>query len=164
MDRVPYRRVSPPRHGPTHERDDYSHSENDGHISHGETLIMQCIICGIIMVFVLIASLVDIAPAITLRNGISQVLTGAETLDELITDVRRIGSDLLGWDIADDATAPNEFYSPSEYFPDEPPATNIESTVFPIMDHEYENETPAADEQASNPTVPEPLVTPGLWD
>ena len=161
MDRVPYRRVTPPRHGavPAPEQNGY-----DGPIiSHGETLIMQCIISGIIMVFVLIAGMTDAAPAAALRNGINRVLTGAETLDELITDVRRFGSDWLGWEPVEEITAPDEFYAPADYWPAEPPATNFESAVIPTMDYNI-NETPAADEQASNPAVPEPPVTPGLWD
>ena len=170
MDRVPYRRVSPPRNGTAASRE-YDHHENENAISPGETLIMQCIICGIIMVFVLIAGLTDIAPAVAIRGGISQVLTGAETLDELMTDVRRFGAEWFGWEPVEDDAAPGQYYAPAEYF--DPPATNFESAILPtdyeyITDREYIdeyiNETPAADQQVSNPAVPEPPVTPGLWD
>ena len=81
MNRTPYRRRTPPRNGA---EDGYRHehaSEGSESISAGETLIMQCIICGIIMIFVLIAGMTDIAPAAALRGGIQQILSGAETLD-----------------------------------------------------------------------------------
>ena len=151
MERTPYRRITPSRHsGGTHERE---HDTGRGEtVSNGETLIMQCIICGIIMVFVLIASMTDIAPAATLRSGITQVLSGAETLDELITDIRQFGSDWLDLDIAPPTTViPDEFNIPAINFP------YYENT---ITDHL----PPAADNQVSNLTVPEPPVTPGLWD
>ena len=160
MDRVPYRRITPPRHEGAASRNEYDNNA----ISHSETLIMQCIICGIIMVFVLLASMTDIAPAAALRRGINQVLTGAETLDELITDVRRFGSDWLGWEPVEETATPEEYYPPAEYRPSEPPATNFESAVLPTADYDYINENTAADKQVSNPAVPEPPVTPGLWD
>ena len=164
MDRVPYRRVTPSRHGAAAPQSEYDTHENENPISHGETLIMQCIICGIIMVFVLIAGLTDIAPAAAIRGGITQVLTGAETLDELVTDVRRFGSEWFGWEPVEDTPAPREYYSPAEYWPYESPASHFENTVLPTADPEYINETPAADDQVSNLAVPEPPVTPGLWD
>jgi len=105
------------------------------------------------MVVVLIASMVDIAPAVRLKYGIRQVLSGAETLDELITEVRQFGSVWLDMDFVpqDTTVTPEEF-------------------SFPVTGDPYEyNEEiytgpPAADDQVSNLAVPEPPVTPGLWD
>jgi len=179
VDRVPYRRVTPSRHecgaSPQEERVRHKDSdENESIISHGETLIMQCILCGIIMVFVLVASMTNIAPALALRGGIRQVLSGAETLDELITEVRQFGADWFGWD-----TPSTYDTSPSHELYEEGPIHNYQNhnyTTYPNQDlndyfdagpliHEMDNydETRLADD-SSNPTVPEPTVTPGLWD
>ena len=162
MNRTPYRRVTPARHsGGSHQHD----NEAEMAVSRGETLIMQCIICGIIMVFVLIASMTDIAPAATLRSGFTQVLSGAETLDELITDIRQFGNRL---DL--DFVPPQIFTpDPTTNDPYEPAGLNPEQTHLPYTYYENTNPShlspsPAADNQVSNPTVPEPPVTPGLWD
>jgi len=125
---------------------------------------MQCIISGIMMVFVLIASMTDIAPAVTIRNGITQVLTGAQTLDELIADIRQFGADWLDIGIVP-SESPNELYIPQTSFPDTPPSFYPEQTNLPHSYYEDPyNLPPAADNQASNLTVPEPPDTPGLWD
>ena len=157
MDRVPYRRVLPSRNSAMYaDRHDHSgvFDYDTGHqeetISRGETLILQCIICSVMMVIVLLVGITDIAPAVAVRNSINQVLTGAETLDELMTEVRQFGADWLGWEPVE---------SPNAY--------DVQETVyFPIDEYEdeYNYDYPAADEQVSNHTVPEPLVTPGLWD
>jgi len=156
---------------------------------------MQCIISGIIMVFVLVAAMTNIAPAVALRGGISQVLSGAETLDELITDVRRFGAEWFGWEEVAPREPALEFTIPSHDFNN---SIEAESTVHdfdgnpgsqgdlydsysshdsysdtsnPMQGHHdysdydnsgiYSNEPPTAGEE-SNPTVPEPTVTPGL--
>jgi len=162
MNRTPYRRVTPPRSrhsGYEHEQYD---SETGDTVSHAETLIMQCIICGIIMVFVLIASLTDIAPARGLQDGMRRVLSGPQTLDELIADVRQFGEN---WLETETSIAPDEFF-PTTGFPDEMPEIGLEQTAFPYTYYENidQNLPPAADDQVSNQTVPEPPVTPGLWD
>ena len=134
MDRVPYRRVTPRR-----SVTDYSHNEHTedtGEISRIEGLILQCIISGAIMVLVLIAGTLEAAPAIALRGGLRQVLTGAETLDELVADVRQLGADWFGRE-------------------------TIETVE---TDEEPEQYQPPTAEEVSNPTVPEPAVIPGLWD
>jgi len=158
MNRAPYRRVTPPRHsaGEYHREDEYN---NETAISHAETLIMQCIICGVIMVFVLIASMTNIGPAAGARDGIRQVLSGPVTLDELITEVRQFGMNWLELQPVETITNPEEFYFPTISSPDETPDFSLEQTS-----HEYTDYPPAADYPESNQTVPEPLVTPGLWD
>jgi len=167
MNRTPYRRVTPSRRGGGDTRHEYEDEKSET-ISRGETLIMQCIISGVLMVLVLIASMADIAPAHTVRNGISQVLSGAETLDELIADIRQFGADWLDLGIAPiETAAPEEFYIPSTGFPDMPPPLNPEQTNLPYTYYENpytDHLPPAAEDQASNLTVPEPPVTPGLWD
>ena len=93
MERVPYRRVSPSRHErETYGRARYERQEPDGVVTPGETVIMQCIVCGILIVAVLIITMVDIAQP--LRDGLRQALHGAHTVDELITGVRNIGDEL----------------------------------------------------------------------
>ena len=164
MNRTPYRRITPRGHRGGGEYPHEHDTNRDDTVSSGETLIMQCIISGIIMVFVLIASMTDIAPAATLRRGITQVLSGAETLDELIADVRQFGTDWLDFEFRPPVTTtPDEFYIPTTGFPDEP--FSLEQTARPYTYYENTNHlSPAADDQVSNHTVPEPPVTPGLWD
>ena len=164
MNRTPYRRIMPSRRDGAGYPSGLS-AGGDETISRGEALIFQCIICGIIMVFVLIAGMTEITPAVRLREGMRQVLSGAHTLDELVMEVRQFGHQWLDW-----APPPQTMSSPSEIFIPEDaipaPAYNLEQTAFPPgSENTYtEHLPPAADEQASNLTVPEPPVTPGLWD
>jgi len=132
---------------------------------------MQCILCGIILVFVLIVSMTNIAPALAVRGGIRQVLSGAETLDELVTDVRRFGAEWFGWDAPEepylDLTPGYDFYENlTPYDNEETLIPTQETDIFNEVEslvQENNNETRLADDP-SNPTVPEPTVTPGLWD
>ena len=175
MDRVPYRRITPSRFERNSTSAQEEHisrndpAENEAVISHGETLIMQCILCGIILVFVLVASMTNIAPAVALRGGIRQVLSGAETLDELVTDVRRLGSEWFGWD--EPETAPSH-----ELYEEQPlqeynnhdyqlyPTYDINDYTEPLFNDLYNHDETRLADDSSNPTVPEPTVTPGLWD
>ena len=140
MDRVPYRRVTRRDNTDTGYK---PHTEDASDISRIEGLILQCIISGIILVFVLIASTLDIAPTIALRDGLQQLLTGAETLDELVAEARQLGTDWFGWEPVETA----EIFT--DYF---------------FIDEEPEIYQPPTAEEVSNPTVPEPAVIPGLWD
>jgi len=113
----------------------------------------------------------NIAPAVALRGGIRQVLSGAETLDELITDVRRFGAEWFGWEAPPTNDAAQDLYeeSPTRYFYNNDymssPIQDINdyTDTGPLIQDLYNNETRLADDP-SNPTVPEPTVTPGLWD
>jgi len=100
---------------------EYQRHENSNHqeesISHGETLIMQCIICAVILVFVLIATMTNIGPAATIRGGLKQVLTGAETLGELTHEVRQLGTEWFGWELTDDTYIPDDLYIPAWEYP-----------------------------------------------
>ena len=172
MDRVHYRRVSPPRNQKTgqntrsyersydrnYERSSYNNHDT-GHITVGETIIMQCVISGVLMVVVLLAAMLDIAPAITLRSGLRQVLVGATTVNELVTEVRYFGEEWLGWEIAAPPapSVPLETENPQNYNP-----IYIHNDAYipyiPIL------QTPTANYEPSNPQIPGPSVVPGLWD
>jgi len=158
VERVPYRRVTPSRQGSA--PDEYSHSENsEDSMSRGETLIIQCIISGIIMVFVLVATMTNIPPAAVAKEGISQVLSGAETLDELIVEVRNFGAEWFGWE--EPAVEPTlDFTIPTHDFNDYADIEHTGHEFYDDTEPEYIEETPA--DEASNQTVPEPAVTPGL--
>jgi murein DD-endopeptidase MepM/ murein hydrolase activator NlpD len=80
-----------------------------------ENVIMQCIVCGILIVAVLLISMMDSAPTAALRYGLRQVLSGAETVSELITEVRYHGGEFIGWGPTE--TEPPSF--PQEIFPQE---------------------------------------------
>jgi len=171
MDRVPYRRISPPRH----ERESYSNSyeqeANEAASSHGETIIMQCIISAVILVVVLFAGMMDIPPAQALRGGIQQVLTGAENLDELITDVTELGREWLGFEVDTPFQLPTletENYPHIHYDIDTmPDGHQSHDEIVPIINgYEYEPSiyTYEPADESSNHTVPEPPDTPGLWD
>jgi len=135
-------------------------------IPYGETLILQCIISGVIFVFVLIASMTNLPPAATLQEGVTQVLTGAETLDELVSEVRQLGTEWFGLEPATtyppllDDTIPTQDYDDYlvDYSETEYPSNSNDSTELT-----YYYEEPTADE-LSNYTVPESSGTPGLWD
>ena len=152
MDRVPYRRIMPSRRDGT--RNNYAqHDQNE--ITPGETVIMQCIISGILMVAVLIICLVEIAPATSLREGLRQALSGANTVEELLADVRNFGEEWLDW-TAQPAPVLTEF--PTSYYYENPPVL-----LPPATSPEYYYPLTAAPE-SSNPQSPGPSVVPGLWD
>ena len=159
MDRVHYRRTTPSRYGNERsgERNGngyYNHHNNET-ITKGETIIMQCIVSGVILVAVLLIGLLDTAPTATLRNGIRDALTGATTVNELTTDIRIFGEEWLGW----------EAVTPAPYIPiiPLPEATYIPAT--PITIEEMLELPPlTAYDEVSNPQIPGPSATPGLWD
>ena len=163
MDRVPYRRVTPSRNGSPGEYTSHHEAvEREEAISRGETLIMQCIFSGILLVVVLVASMTSIGPAVALRGGIRQVLTGAETFEELIADVRSFGAEWFGWE---EVSAPPiiDFTYPAQEHYDYPTWEHEYSELEPLAGEVHNEETTMADD-VSNPTVPEPSGTPGLWD
>lgn len=165
MDRVPYRRVTPSRNESTDNNSNHSIEieDNEAAITRGEAIIMQCIIATVIFVIVLVASFTNITPAIAIRNGVQQVLSGAETLDELMLDIRRLGSEWFGWDAPDQPVLEDNFI-PTENFREDW-HNDIEQTVYPIPEEEDpEPEEDRQADEASNHTVPESSVTPGLWD
>ena len=145
MNRVPYRRITGggySRNGTTYR----SHQKQPEAITPAETIILQSIISGIILVAVLLVGLVDSAPTMTLREGIRQTLVGANTINELTTDVRNFGETFLGWE----STTTVEF-----------PIILLPEMPFPTMQIE---QPLTANEEPLNPQIPGPSATPGLWD
>ena len=140
MDRVPYRRVSPPRSGPA--RTD-RHRETK--TTFGETVIVQAIISGLLLAVVLVICLVDIGPLVTLRGRLGQVLDGATTVEEFNADIRRMRENWL------DTPQPA------------PPAQiELPEIVPPFSYIPYIPLT--ANEEPINPQIPGPSMGPGLWD
>jgi len=151
MERVPYRRVMPSRNQETYGRTRYGRNERqepDGVVTPGETVIMQCIVCGVLIVAVLIITMVDIAQP--LREGLRQALAGAYTVDELVTGVRNFG---------------DEFIVPT-FAPDEAPTT-FEFPPIPLIPNatspEYYYPLTSVPE-LSKPQSPGTSAAPGLWD
>ena len=116
MDRVPYRRVS--------QKNYQKNCQEEPNLA--ETLIIQCIISGILLAVILLIGLVDLQPTETLRYGVKEILSGATTFEELSYEVRTLSETWLGQE------------SPT-------PLTAVEG-------------------EPSNPYIPGPSVTPGLWD
>ena len=87
MNRVPYRRITPSSRTNTYERHSHSrhghHTSQETTVTSGETIIVQCIISGILLVAVLLIGLLDIAPTTILRDGINDILNGPTTVAEL---------------------------------------------------------------------------------
>jgi len=149
MDRVPYRRVTPPRNGAVANVRTIAHGSNretSDVITTGETIVVQFIISGVLMLAVLLICLVDVAPMVTLRGGLRQVLAGATTVDEIITDMRQLGLFLQEPPAEEQQPLPlQHIYTPQLQPPPTTPLT-------------------AYEEEASNPQSPGSSATPGLWE
>ena len=160
MDRVPYRRIKPPRDSGASQRFAKPRFENEK-ISFGETIVVQFIISGILMVAVLLICLVDIGPLTSLRGGLRQVLAGATTVGEFTAEVRHFGQEWLNFEsepIAERLGLP-VFYIPELSFID--PQDNSPA----IYEESFNLQCPpTAYYEHSNPQIPGPLVSPGLWD
>lgn len=196
MDRAPYRRVTPPRRN----RETYSHRTSrytphsppdDRAVTRGETLLAQTIISGILMLVVLMICVVDIAPLVSMRAGLRQVLAGATNVEEVVADVRRFNQDWLAGDTEEyqpalsipvnppilDRPPPNSNsplsnpqFSPDSNSPLLNPQPSPESNL-PLhiqsepTFHIYQEDHPlTAEEAPSNPQIPGPSTVPGLWD
>ncbi|MCL2372180.1 MAG: hypothetical protein FWC78_02115 [Defluviitaleaceae bacterium] len=144
MDRVPYRRVTV-----AGEFGRGRKVEEAAGVSGGETVIVQCIFSAVLLVFVLLVGLVDLPPAAALRNGINEVLVGANTPGELASELRRLTGQLPGGQ-------PQPLLQPdADIF--------VPPTQAPVFQFEI---APAvtAYEEASNPQIPGPSPVPELWD
>lgn len=104
MNRAPYRIVTPPRNNAPNIRPRQATSAETIVISKGETLIVQAIISGVLLLAVLLVSMIDIAPLSTVRNGLGNAFAGATTWEELVTDVREFGAHWLNIDAANEGT------------------------------------------------------------
>ena len=155
MDRVPYRRITPPRDGVPHK-----HSRRQSEtITVGETILGQSIISGLLLVVVLLICLIDIAPMVSLRQGLRQVLAGATTLEELTAEAQQFR---LDWQ--------NRNYAhPAEELPEVPfPALPLGIQNPPVEAAENPSPPlytlPLTAEEPLNPQIPGPSAVPGLWD
>ena len=147
MDRVHYRRVAPSRLNG--EKSVESTRTKNEEPTSGENIILQSIVSGILIVFVLLITMMNTAPTSALRVALRDALSGAETAGELITEVRFLSEEYFGW-------GPSLETEP-ESFPFGQP---INQPHFPSLTEEI---TTAADE-VSNPQIPGSLVVPELWD
>ena len=103
MTRVPYRRYREPGQRETSRAAGYRESqyhadhedENDGAL--GQTLILQGIISGIILVAVMLVSIITLPILEPAQHTLAQTLSGPTTPAELIDDARQFGVDTLGW-------------------------------------------------------------------
>jgi len=163
MDRVPYRRVTPPRNNDAKTNDSIyvsrrqtqPHCEND-QISRVENMTIQLIISGVLMLVVLVISLVDIGPLASLRTGLRQVLSGATTFNEFTTEVRHFGQERLNFGGGTITQTPEHVPTiPAFYFPQHPPTLQEETINIDLLPTAYD---------LPNPQIPGPLVVPGLWD
>ena len=117
MNRVHYRRITPPRSGeaaifrgqaahnrPSRDtrsiaRANANESEEPGAL--GQTLILQGLISGIILVCVMVICFIEIPPTTALRGHVRQSLAGATTVGEVAQHARQWGADRLGWEWSD---------------------------------------------------------------
>ena len=163
MDRVPYRRITPPRDSKISSNEGtyrqgldvnklVSNPDNEK-ITPGETLLVQLIISGVLMLAVLLVCLINIGPLVSLRSGLRQVLTGATTIEEFATEVRHFSQEWLN---VEPTPITEEPETPIFYFP-ELPLVNPQG-ISPVQN------PPTAYEETLNPQLPGPLVSPGLWD
>jgi len=89
MERVPYRRYREA------ELELEPIDENEGLL--GQTLILQGIISGIILVVVTLVSIVSLTFLEPVQTTLAETLSGPTTPAELINEARQFGVDTLGW-------------------------------------------------------------------
>ena len=87
MPRVPYRRISPRHDTPHHEPG-----------APGETLILQSVLSGVILVVVMVITLVSVPQTAALRDGFGLALSGPTTLGEVVYATRQQAATLTGWE------------------------------------------------------------------
>lgn len=139
MNRVPYRRVTPPRSGGTSRIDFDKPQEHKTSIY--ETVIVQAIISGLLLAVVLVICLVDIGPLVSLRGRLGQALDGATTVEEFAADIRQLRETWL--------------YTTQPQTPEEPPPPPmLYSPTIPLTVYD----------EPINPQIPGPSMGPGLWD
>jgi len=122
-----------------------------------ENIILQCIISGILIVFVLLISISNTAPASTLRGALNNALSGAETVGELISEVRFISEEYFGW-------GPTPETEPDSFLPIDRTGQSVAPTEITLTEITPTAITPTAASEVLNPQIPEPLAVPELWD
>ena len=90
MERVPYRRYRDAR------QEMQEPDENAGAL--GETLILQGIISGLILVAVMLVSILTLSFMEPVQATLEQTLTGPTTPAELLHEARQFGIETLGWE------------------------------------------------------------------
>ena len=131
MERAHYRRVTPPRFSrqktkstpPPQEREQYDDFPETSHF--GETFIIQSIISGIILIFVLGIGFLNTPITLALRNGLDHALAGHVTVEELVDRARYFGENWLGRTPTPPAQTPARTEEATE------PATDGETNPFP---------------------------------
>jgi hypothetical protein len=136
VDRVHYRRVTPSKL-----RNEKTEPADPSRV---ETIILQSITSGILLIFILIISVLNIAPTENLRYGLREILSGATTPQELFLEVKNFGEEILERDFLERSL----------------PEQSLPERDLPIQS----TEPPTANHESSNPQIPGPLVTPELWD
>ena len=135
--------------------------ETEKTLTSGENIIIQCIASGVIIILVLLISLVDIPPALTIQRGIRFALTGANTPSELINNIQEFRENWLNWEGIQFTPVPGypalepPLY-PYPIYPNAQPNINNSDNI------EYYSMT--AEGEESNPQIPEPSVVLELWD
>jgi len=105
------------------------------------------------MAVVLVICLVDIAPLVSLRGRLGQVLDGATTVEEFAADIRQFRDNWLDTPQVEQIEPTEQIEQPE---PEEPPAPPpmLYSPTIPLT----------VQEEPINPQIPGPSMGPGLWD
>jgi len=117
------------------------------------------------MLVVLMICVVDIAPLVSMRDGLRQVLSGATNVEEFVEDVRRFNQDWLTGN-----TPAAEEYHPALSIPANPPILDpapegsLHIQPEPIFIPHIHQNSLTAEDAPSNPQIPGPSTVPGLWD
>jgi hypothetical protein len=99
MERVPYRRYRESKE-PSYEKYGARYTRHDNHEEAGvlgETLILQGIISGAVLVVIMLISMITFAPLTPAQQALRQALSGSETVHELVEDTKQFGIETLGW-------------------------------------------------------------------
>lgn len=193
MNRVPYRRVTPPRNIDTQpsnntygsrSKSNYANKlENPRHTTFIENFATQLVISALLLAIVLVISLVNISPFIVMRENLNHILAGSNTPNELMVKVRLFNENWLGVSQPtlystpasdNDLTIPPQNETPV-FLPTShdiqnrvtpPPASANGGTKYDVIENmtTYDEYLPTAYDLPENPHTPGPLVTPGLWD
>jgi len=129
-------------------------------ITLGETMVVQLVLSGILIMAVFLICLVDIGPLTSLRGGLRQVLAGATTVEAFTAEVRHFSQE---WRSPE--TEPiNTLDLPVFFIPE---LSLIYPYDNPFAEYEefFDLQLPSsAYNEHSNPQIPGPLMSPGLWD
>ena len=154
MDRVHYRRVTPSRM----RVENAPQRQDDIEPTASESVILQCIVSGMLMLAVLMISLFNTAPTAVLRNRLREALSGANTPQELFYELRSFAErESTTIPEYSDAIRNRSHPSPVNGFESPTPRLGQEHSLFdlPSLTATYE---------ALNPQIPGSSAVPELWD